>query len=189
SWTGGLEDDIGADRRRPWLRHSPRHGLRSGRTPVVTGTRHRVARKGAGVQILLATAKVPAQQGIPGPAAQAARDHPTVSRPSAWPWLTGTGPHGPSLNSMPDAHDTFDRWAYTRTGRVPQPALWPERSQAATRSGPALQLAGRAALPGSEPAEFAMVRRRSTVRFRKGAPQISRSGSGSWSVRETIKIV
>jgi hypothetical protein len=31
-------------------------------------------------------------------------------------------------------------------------------------------------LPGSEPREVWMVRRRSTVRFRKGAPQNSRSG-------------
>src|ERR1019366_5623858 len=119
--------DIGAERRRPWLRHSPRHGLRSGRTPVVTGTRHRVARKGAGVQILLATAEVPAQQGISGPAAQAARDHPTVIRPSAWPWLTGTGPHGPSLNRMPDAHDPVDRGVETRTARGAQPPPPAER--------------------------------------------------------------
>src|ERR1700734_3844265 len=64
----------------------------------------------------------------------------------------------------------------TRTGHFPQSALWPERSQAGARARSALPLAwpGRAA--GSEPAEFAMVRRRSTVRFRKGAP---RSEAGS----------
>jgi hypothetical protein len=60
------------------------------------------------------------------------------------------------------------RLAWTRQDRVPQPVLCPEQSQAMARARPVLPVAWRDAQPCSEPSEFAMVRRRSTVRFRKG---------------------
>jgi hypothetical protein len=55
SWTGGLKDDIGADRG-GCLGRRGRCGMIFGRAglPVMTGARHRKARIGAVVRILLA---------------------------------------------------------------------------------------------------------------------------------------
>ena len=158
------------------------HGLRSGKTrPVVTGALHGEARRGAGVQILLAVAEASAQQGISGPAIQAARssdrqferDQSALS-PAERSWTVCRTPL-----AKPGLARTVSR------GR----RVFPADRRVATAAGPTAAAGSADMLPGSEPRKFPMVRRRSTVRFRKGAPQNPRSGPGSRAAGRALKVI
>jgi hypothetical protein len=89
---------------------------------------------------------------------------------------------------MPDAHDPAVRSVWTRTARVSQSARFPRRSQVVITARTAAAASPAGTLPGGEPRKARMVRRRSTVRFRKGAPQSSRSDGSSDHSEMAFKI-
>jgi hypothetical protein len=124
-----------------------------------------VARRGPGFNPLGIEA-VPGQIGTPRCAATVARS--SDRRPGRdWP--------AAGLTDCPRTEHVGLFAPLRPAGRGPSlaaayiPALWWARAEPVRR-----MLASGHLPPGSEPAEFQMVRRRSTVRFRKGAPRLGR---------------